>query len=84
MSSGRFTTSVYETSAENGSFKLRCRVQPETLSATFAGAANAAPAGPVTAPGSATISQGRRSAGVNMRYVTVQWVGEPPRRPTMG
>jgi len=44
----------------------------------LAGTANAAPAGPVDAPGSATISQGRRSAGVNMRYVTVEWTGDPP------
>jgi hypothetical protein len=78
MSSGRFTTAIYETSAENGGFKLRCRVQPETLAASFGGTENAAPSGPTTAPGSATISQGRRTAGVNMRYVTVEWTGDPP------
>lgn len=78
MSSGSFTDTFYETSAENGSFVLRCRLQPETLSAEFASTPNAGVAGPATAPGSATISQGRRSAGVNMRYVTVEWVTAPP------
>jgi hypothetical protein len=78
MSSGVFTDTFYEMSAENGGFILTCRVQPETLAATFAATANAAPSGPTTAPGSATISQGRRSAGVNMRYVTIAWTSDPP------
>lgn len=78
MSSGAFTTAFYETSEENGSFVLRCRVQPETLSATIAETANAGVEGPANAPGSATISQGRRTAGVNMRYVTLRWTGDPP------
>jgi hypothetical protein len=78
MSSGVFTDAFYEMSAENGGYIMTCRVQPETLEATFAGTANAAPSGPATAPGSATISQGRRSAGVNMRYVTIAWTGAPP------
>lgn len=78
MSSGAFENVFYEMSSENGGFILRARVQPETLSAAFGGTANAAPSGPATAPGSATISQGRRTAGVNMRYVTVAWTGDPP------
>lgn len=78
MSAGPFTRTFYETSAENGGFVLSCRVQPETLAATIDGTANAAPAGPATAPGSATISQGRRTAGVNMRYVRLGWTGSPP------
>ncbi len=78
MSSGSFTNAFYETSDENGGFVLRCRVQPETLSATIGDTANAGVAGPATAPGSATISQGRRTAGVNMRYVTLRWTGDPP------
>lgn len=78
MSSGAFTDTFYETSAENGGFVLRCRLQPETLAAEFASTANAGADGPATAPGSATISQGRRSAGVNMRYVTVSWNTSPP------
>lgn len=78
MSSGRFETAFYEMSDENGGFILRCRVQPETLAAEIASTANAGVAGPATAPGSATISQGRRTAGVNMRYVTLGWTAAPP------
>ena len=78
MSAGAFQTAFYEMSAENGSYVLRCRVQPETLAASIASTANASAAGPATAPGSATISQGRRTAGVNMRSVTLAWTATPP------
>lgn len=78
MSAGAFENSFYEMSAENGGFIMRCRVQPETLAATIATVANAGVSGPATAPGSATISQGRRTAGVNMRYVTLKWTGTKP------
>lgn len=78
MSSGAFDTAFYEMSSENGGFILRCRVQPETLAATIGASANAGVTGPATAPGSATISQGRRSAGVNMRYVTLRFTGAAP------
>jgi hypothetical protein len=75
---GSFTDTFYEMSDENGGYILSCRVQPETLAATIGGTANAGAAGPADAPGSATISQGRRSAGVNMRYVTLKWTVDPP------
>lgn len=78
MSAGQFQNAFYETSAENGSFVLRCRVQPETLAASIAATPNAGVAGPANAPGSATISQGRRTAGVNMRYVTLKFTGALP------
>jgi hypothetical protein len=78
MSQGPFERVFYKTSSENGSFVLSARVQPSTLSATINSVANASAAGPATAPGSATLSQGRRSAGVNMRYVTLGWTGTPP------
>lgn len=78
MSAGEFSTSKYQCSADNGSYILACRVQPETLAATIDSVANDAPTGAVNAPGSATISQGRRSAGVNMRYVTLEWTGTKP------
>lgn len=78
MSSGIFTKTFYETSSENGGYILRAKTQPETLAATIAGTANAGAAGPATAPGSATISQGRRTAGVNMRYVTLGWTAAAP------
>lgn len=78
MSSGAFTRTFYGVSSENGGGIAPIRLQPETLSATVGGAVNAAPAGPATIPGSATISQGRRSAGINARYITVAWDGAPP------
>lgn len=78
MSAGEFTPSFYETSSENGGFVLRCRVQPETLAATIGGTANTSASGPATAPGSATIGRGRRSAGVNMRYVTLGFTAAAP------
>lgn len=78
MSSGAFTRTFYGLSTENGGGVAPIRLQPETLAATIAGVANAAPAGPATIPGSATISQGRRSAGINARYITVSWDGAPP------
>lgn len=78
MSAGSFSTAFYEMSEENGGFVLRCRVQPETLAASISSTANAGVSGPATAPGSATISQGRRTAGVNMRYVTLRWTAAKP------
>lgn len=78
MSAGSFTRTFYQLSADNGGGVTNIKLQPETLAATIAGAVNAAPAGPATIPGSATISQGRRSAGVNARYITVAWDGAPP------
>lgn len=78
MSSGAFTRTFYELSAENGGGIATIRLQPETLAATLGGTVNAAPAGPATVPGSATISQGRRTAGINARYVTIAWDGSPP------
>lgn len=78
MSSGAFERTFYGLSTENGGGVIGVRLQPETLAATIAGAANEGVAGPATIPGSATISQGRRSAGVNVRYITVAWDGAPP------
>jgi len=78
MSAGKFSDAFYELSAENGGGKARCRVQPETLAATIGGTANIAAGGPATLPSSAVISRGRKSKGINMRYVTLAWVGEPP------
>ncbi len=78
MSAGPFERTFYQMDAGNGGFTLACKVQPETLDCTIEGVANAAPAGPADAPGSATISQGRRTAGVNMRYVSMVWTGTAP------
>jgi len=78
MSAGAFEREFYEMSTENGGYILSCRVQPETLAAEINSVANAGAEGPADAPGSATISQGRRTAGVNMRYVTLAWTATPP------
>ncbi len=78
MSSGSFVRTFYGISAENGGGVAPIRLQPETLAATLGGTANAAVGGPATQAGSVTISQGRRSAGINARYVTVSWDGAPP------
>jgi len=78
VSSGAFTNTFYELSDENGGAIMRARVQPETLAANIGGAANAGATGPADAPGSAVISRGRQSRGVNMRYVTLRWTGDPP------
>ena len=78
MSSGAFTRTFYQLSADNGGGIAPIRLQPETLAATIGGTVNAAPAGPATIPASATISQGRRSAGINARYITVAWDDAPP------
>jgi len=78
MSAGAFNREFYEMSTENGGFILSCRVQPETLAAEINSVSNDGAEGPADAPGSATISQGRRTAGVNMRYVTLAWTATPP------
>jgi len=78
MSAGQFDREFYQMSTENGGYVLSCRVQPETVAAEIDSVANDGATGPATAPGSATISQGRRTAGVNMRYVTLAWTSTPP------
>lgn len=78
MSAGAFENVFYELSTENGGGKARARVQPETLAATIGATANIAAGGPATIPGSAVISRGRRSRGINMRYVTLRWTASPP------
>jgi len=78
MSSGTFTTSKYELSSDNGGYIVKCRVQPETLTATFASTENDPPAGAINAPGSARSSKGRREFGIGMRYVTIEFTGTLP------
>lgn len=78
MSAGAFTVTKYECDSANGGYVLACKVQPETVSATVNSVSNSAPVGAINAPGSATVSQGKRSAGVNMRSVTLAWTGTPP------
>lgn len=75
MSAGEFERSRYES---NGGEIYACRVQPETLAATFGGTANAAPAGTVTAEVSARMRGSRRTIGMNARSVTIAFTGAPP------
>jgi len=74
MSAGPFSRSFYET--DNGDIAA-IRVQPETITLSIGGQANTAPAGPATIPGSATVSRGRRSNGINARLVRVVFETAP-------
>lgn len=75
MSAGRFVRTRYETARGN---IHPIRVQPETLVLTIAGATNDAPAGSVDGQGSARVSTGRRSLGINARLVRLAWSGSAP------
>lgn len=73
MSAGLFTKGKYTT---NAGVVVAIRVQPETLSATLGGTANASASGAVT-PGypRATVSKSKRSVGIHARTVTLRFVG---------
>ena len=75
MSAGPFTISKY---SANSARIYNITVQPETLSATIATIANAAPAGATTEEVSAQVSKGRRSVGMNARTVSLIFTGAPP------
>lgn len=74
MSAGQFLRTFYE--LDNGEIAA-IRVQPETLNLTIGGTANAAPAGPASVPGSASVSRGRRSNGINARVVRIVFTTPP-------
>lgn len=74
MSSGNFTDTFYE--ADNGDIHP-IRVQPETLLAVL-GAANSAPAGPLTVPLSARARKPRRAFGLGARTARVKFTATPP------
>jgi hypothetical protein len=81
MSSGEFTRSKYECSADNRIYRIR--VQEETLEATFGGTANSAPAEPAAGAtankgtGSVRVS-GSNRLGIRARSVTIAWDTDPP------
>lgn len=75
MSAGAFVRSAYET--DSGAVAA-IRVQPETLTLTLGGSANAAAGGAVTLPGSARVSGGSRSVGINARKVRISFGDAPP------
>ncbi len=76
MSAGAFISSRYQADATTDIYRIR--VQPETLSATFGGTANAAPTGAVTMQASARSSGGNRRVGVKARSFTIRFTATPP------
>lgn len=77
MSSGVFETRKYQSTKTGLIHPIK--VQPETLTTlTLNSVANAEPAGALSNPVSAQVSQGKRSLGLNARLVTITWVGAPP------
>lgn len=70
MSAGVFETHLYS-SNETGTLHP-IRIQPETLSLSLGGTANAAATGTAILP-SAQVSKGKRSIGINARTVTVKF-----------
>lgn len=75
MSSGTFSSSIYETDAGG---LCNCRVQPETLALTLGGTANTAAAGPADQEASALMSGGRQRIGVIARAVSLKWTAGAP------
>lgn len=70
MSTGPFVSTFYET--DDGDILL-ARVQPETITSFNPGAT-----GPATVEARAYMSGSRRRNGVQARYVSGRWVGDPP------
>lgn len=75
MSAGAFSSTKYE--SNSGSI-YSFRAQPETLAATIAGQANAAPAGDIDQEVSAQVSRGKRTVGMNARTVSLRFTGALP------
>lgn len=75
MSSGAYSTSGKYQSDSGNIYSIR--VQPETITATFASVANAAPAGAIDQEVSAKVSKGNRGFGIKPRTVTFRWVAAP-------
>jgi len=75
MSAGAFSRTKYE--ADNGDIHP-IRVQPETLTATLGGAANAAPAGAITNTQLVRVSGSPKAYGIKARSVTLLTDDTPP------
>jgi len=70
MATGPFILSIYETDDGNS---VPIKLQPETLTITFGGTANAAAAGPVDAGWpSADVSRSKKAIGIHARSVSVK------------
>lgn len=77
MSSGSIFRSKYQADAGNGGGVYPCKLNGETLIATFATTANAPPTGDVDQPVSARANKSRREYGVGMRKVLIEWDSIP-------
>lgn len=76
MSSGIFINSFYSSNKTGDIHPIR--VQPETLTLSVGGVANAAAPGPADSPISAQVSQSKRSKGLNARTVTFKFTPAAP------
>jgi len=76
MSAGAFQISKYQSDTTANIFAVR--IQPETLTATIATVANAAPTGAVTMPGRLKLSAGRKTVGVRPRKVSIVFTATAP------
>lgn len=78
MSAGPFQKTTYE--LDSGAI-MPIRVQPETIAAVIGAVSNDPPTGPATTTfGSASVSQGKRTNGVNARLVRIKFA--PGSEPT--
>jgi hypothetical protein len=76
VSAGRFKKDgKYE--LDNGEV-AKCRIQPETLNLTLNSVTNSEPTGTVNVRGSAAVSRGRRTFGVNCRLVRIRFTSTLP------
>jgi hypothetical protein len=71
MSSGAFLDSFYDSNKSGSVHPIR--IQPETLALTLGGQANDAPDGASAVVGSAVVSRGKRSRGLNARTVSIRF-----------
>jgi hypothetical protein len=78
MATGARVNSKYETDSANGGVIAPIKTVQATLDASIDDTPNAAPAGDVDNRGSATVSQGKRTAGINARTVTFKFTGTLP------
>jgi hypothetical protein len=71
MSAGAFVTRNYQSETTGSNHPIR--VQPETLNMSLDGIPNFPLAEPAAVLPSATVSQGRRTSGINARTITVKF-----------
>lgn len=77
MSTGSFEDSIYQSNKPDNNLHP-IRVQPETLTLTLGGQANAAPGGPTTSELRAFSSSRKRKGAVNARKVGIEITASGP------